>query len=240
MDSPFSPTRQDVDRYRRLRAVSKALNHKLVKTVPRDACYEIGEAIGILHQGRLVFDTEDVSDVLMDCCLHEWFEEGKNLIQRYGESHPATLETDESYLLNAYLEAKYRIIAVKSAVPGAGVYCRDVLNGEDLFVMDLAFSQSVKSGDHDSVIATRTIPLGEYAMTSGTGLPITSKKSLADAMSVGGKQKTRGGSVALGIVRTCLAAGAAQNIRYEGTDPKPAGPKTASPRREPKHRWGRR
>ncbi len=95
----------------------------------------------------------------MDCCLYDWYENGENLIERYGETHPAEPGTDESYLLSAGLQAKYRVLVVQSVVPGAGVQCRDILNGEDLFLMDVAISRSVTVDR--LAYATRTIPLGE-------------------------------------------------------------------------------
>ena len=55
-----------------------------------------------------------------------------------------------------------------SAVPGAGFHCQDVLNGGELFLMDLAMSQNVPKGN--AALATGTMPLGEYWMTGGAGL----------------------------------------------------------------------
>jgi hypothetical protein len=181
MNSPFSPTSKDVERYRRLRALAMDLNHRIIKIIPRRAFEEVGEAIGIRHNDVLVFDSEDMSSVLMDCCLYDWFERGRNVVQRYAEEKPAKPGTDEGYLLQAYLRAKYRILVVRSAVPGAGLHCRDVLNNEELFVMDLGLSQSAKAGK--TVFATRTIHLGEYSMTSGAGLPINSKRAALRASS---------------------------------------------------------
>ncbi|SPE30484.1 hypothetical protein SBA3_1670003 [Candidatus Sulfopaludibacter sp. SbA3] len=150
------------------------LSQRAVKTIPREAYTEVGEALGIMRNGVLVFETEDVSSVLMDCCLYEWKDNGKSLIQRYVETHPGEPGTDEHYLLNACLPAKFRVLFPESAVPGAGLYCRDILNKEDLFVMDVAFSQSI--GDTGPRLATRTIPLGEDWMTNGAALPIANKE----------------------------------------------------------------
>ena len=47
--------------------------------------------------------------------------------------------------------------------------------------MDVGLSHSVKSAN--AVFATRTIPLGEYWMTCGAGLPIHSKRVVMDALS---------------------------------------------------------
>ncbi len=54
-------------------------------------------AIGILRKGVLVFDNEDMTSMLMDCCLYDWIKGGKNIVQRYSEQHPAKSETDEHY-----------------------------------------------------------------------------------------------------------------------------------------------
>lgn len=232
MATSFSPTRQDVERYRSLRALSMELNHRILKTIPRQALDEIGDALGIRRHGVLIFDSEDMTSVMTDCCLYDWYENGKNLVQRYAEAHPATPGTNESYLLQACLHARYRILMVQSAVPGAGVHCQDVLNGGELFLMDLAMSQNVPSVH--AALATRTIPLGEYWMTGGAGLPISSKKSILDALlRIEGEydKPLKGpGGVALPIARACLAAGAADYITYESAEAS-----LRKPRREP--RW---
>src|SRR5258708_15826725 len=101
MGTSFTPSKQDVERYRRLRALNMDLNHRMIKTIPRHAFDEDGDAIGIRHNGVLVFDSADMSSVLMDCCLYDWFEAGKNAIHRYAQSHPAKQRTDESFLLSA-------------------------------------------------------------------------------------------------------------------------------------------
>jgi hypothetical protein len=217
----FAPIPQDVERYRSLRALNKDLNHRMIETVPPEAYEQIGDAIGIRHRGILVFDTEDMASVLMDCCLYDWFKDGKNLVQRYSETHPAKPGTDESYLLNACVQAKYRVLIVQSTVPGAGVQCHDALNNEDLFVMDLALSRTLTG---NASLATRTIPLGEYSMTGGAGLPIHSKKAVSNVLSAieGGSALSfeDPNSIALLIVRSCLAAGAADHVRYEVPEPK--------------------
>jgi hypothetical protein len=172
-----------------------------------------------------------MSSVMGDCCLYDWFENGENLVQRYAEAHPATPGTDESYLLNAYTQAKYRVLTAQSAVPDAGVHCRDVLSGEELFLMDLGLSRSLGSGE--AAFATRTIPLGEYCMTGGAGLPITSHKAIQHALSRtdSGKHKLLEGpgSFALLIVRALLAAGVANHVAYETV-----GTPSRKPRIEPR------
>src|ERR1019366_9340655 len=154
------------------------------------------------------------------------FRSGKNVVQRYSETHPAQPGTEEQYLLSAYLHAKYRLLVVQSAVMGAGLHCQDVLNNEELFLMDLGLSQSAKGGN--AALATRTIPLGEYWMTTGAGLPINSKKAVLDALGRIASRKQESfegsGNVVLLIVRACLAAGAAGYVTYASAEAKPSEP----------------
>ena len=232
MGTRYLPTRQDAERYRGLRAAARELNERLLKTIPTRAYEEVGDAIGMRRKGILVFDTKEMADVLADCCLFDWYEDRKNLVQRYAETHPPKPETAEGFVLSAYLGAKYRILVTGEAVPDAGIYCRDARTGEELFLMDFGLARTLGNGGVG--LATRTIPLGEYWMTGGTALPITSPDDVERAMK---RVKVRdipglegpGGGV-LFIVRACLAAGAAKHVVFEGTgrDERPgdAGPAT--------------
>jgi hypothetical protein len=56
MHTAFTPTREDVERYRRLRAVSTELNHQIIEIIPRQAFCDVGEALGILRNGILEFE----------------------------------------------------------------------------------------------------------------------------------------------------------------------------------------
>jgi hypothetical protein len=125
LTSTFIPSPADVERYQRLRGLARDLNHRIIQTIPREAMHQIAEAIGVLHGGMLVLDSEDESNVLMDCCLFDWIQEGKNLIEKYAENHPAAPGTAEHELLEAYLQAKYRIVVPQSRVSGAGAYFVD-------------------------------------------------------------------------------------------------------------------
>jgi hypothetical protein len=213
----FSPARQDVERYRSLRALSTKLTGRMVKTIPRKALDDIGDALGIRQNDVLIFETEDMTSVLMDCCLYDWYEDGKNLVQRYAETHPAAPGTDEGYLMHAYLRAKYRILLAQSVLPGAGLHCQDLLNGGELFLMDLGLSQTVPRA---ATLATRTIPLGEFWMTGGAGLPIDAE---ADILAASRQIKNDCGhllegpaKLSLPIIRACLTAGAAGRVMYAG------------------------
>jgi hypothetical protein len=221
---PFIPSSSDVERYKRLRRLARDLNHRILKTIPRETVHEIGDAIGILHNGVLVFGTEAEPSIHMDCCLFDWIRNGKNIVEEYVENHPPVPETDEDEILEAYLQAKYRIIVPRSRAKGAGVHSLDLFSSEEFFLMDIGISESPLN----IAYATRTIPLGQYWITGGAALPtgregITSavdqlrkKTLLVEGRFSGSHQAT------LVLVRTLLANGASQHTTY--------GPFDAAPR----------
>ena len=232
----FSPTREDVERYRRLRALSADLNRRILETLPRRAFEDIGETLGIFRGGILMFDNAEMMSVMTDCCFFDWYENGKNLVQQFADAHPAVPGTDESYLLQAYLQAKYRILTAQSTVPGAGLYCEDVLNGGELFLMDIAFSQTLRP---KHAIATRTVPLGEFWVSCGAGLPIDRETDVVSAVlqieSGLRKPIEQRAMKTLTIVRACLNAGAADHIAYE-RPPSAPKPRPREPRFVPRRR----
>jgi hypothetical protein len=237
MGTAFSPTRQDVERYIRLRALGSELLQRIANTVPRHVFIEMAEALGVLRNGVPELATEHIDNVLADCCIFEWSENGKNLVQRYAETRPPAPGTDESFLLNAYLQAKYRVLGMQSAVADAGAYCDDVLTGEEMFLMDMALSRNPQLDK--ALIATRTISLGEYSMSCGAALPIDQKVVMhgLSAILAGGGASTRGaGSMAIPIVRACLAAGVADYVAHVNPEIKSVNPGATSkkPRIEPR------
>lgn len=235
MSSQSLITESDIERYRRLRAISLELNHRIIKTIPRKAVLETGNAIGVEHDGQLFFDSEDASSVLMDCCLYDWIEDDRNLVQRFAEAQMGALSADEDFLLQRYLRARYRVVRPQAVAPGAGVSGCDVLSGEQLFIMDVGLSRSRL--DDRTYVATRTIPLDGCSMTGGAALPMDAE-SMETALRLLATERllvegvvTDHHKTALLIVRTCLEDGAAQQVRYDVPGAPPTQRSSCQPRR---------
>ena len=218
--NPFpSVTRADVERYRSLRAASRDLNHQILKTLPRPALYQIGKAIGVLRHGQFVFASEEMMGVLMDCCLYDWVDAGKNAVHRYAETHTPPPGTDGHVLLQAYLRAKYQLLVPKAVLRGAGVSVADAFTGEQFFLMDISLSQSTLS--REVLLATRTIPLGEYWITGGAPLPMDAKAKNAAFREFSERGLVVDGTItdphkmALITIRACLESDAARQVKYE-------------------------
>jgi hypothetical protein len=211
----------DVERYQRLRETDRKLMNRVMKTVPRVAFEEIGAALGVMRKGVLVFDSDSVISVLADCCVHDWIKDGKNVVTKFSLAHPASPGSDEEYLLRAHQLARYRLLISESIARGAGLECVDALSMEHLFIMDVNFSISAKPDG--PLLATRTVPLDGYWMTTGVGLPVGDKQTANAVMREVrplGPDLTRADphKLALTIIRACLDCGAAEHVRYEGAD----------------------
>ena len=165
----FSPTGQDVERYRLLRTANVKLSQRILETVPKQAWDEIGSAVGALRNGVLVLDNHGIMSVIADCLLYNWLQDGKNVVQQFASTHVMEPGSDEDILLRGCLSAKYRILEVQSAEPGAGLYCKDLQRPCELFLMDAVMSKHSPKGYS---FATRTVPIEEYWITGGAAMPI--------------------------------------------------------------------
>lgn len=213
----FTPSTGDAERYKHLRELSRGLNQKIVKTIPRRTLFEVGKAIGIAIQGNsFFFECEDETSVLMDCCLYDWIEKGKSLVEKYAETNlnPSPAEAE---LLHAYLQAKYRILISRSRVEGAGAEFVDLFSAEKIFIMDIAMSRTPLG----MAYATRTIPLGQFWMTGGAALPADSDGIHKAILDLARHRSSSSGefidphTMALTFVRTLLDAGSMERIAYE-------------------------
>ena len=169
MASTLAPTTRDLDEYRQMRGRMSRFINRLVDDIPKRAWFEVTEALGLDPDG--VTANDHVYNIVADCCFFDWFDENRrNVVERYADRHRPRRGSDESIVLDAYLQAEYRILYPQSIVPSAGMYCRDDLNQKELFLIDLALS---RNQDFKKVIyAVRTIPFGAYWISTSAGIPV--------------------------------------------------------------------
>jgi hypothetical protein len=232
------PGPEIVARYTRVRAVSKALNNRLVESLSRDVLDEGGKKLGILKGDTLVLSGEDEIAVLMDFCIYNVFRDGKNAVERFLETSPPPAGSEEMRILEGMRGAWYSLVSVQKSVPGTGVAVLDVLRQREHFIVDLSMSQTVPFG---AVMGTRLIPLADFTMTGGAALPVPDREALNfvvkrvtglmkrlnvnDFSWLTAEQSTQ---LTATIIRACLERGAAERIAYadpgERLPPRPRAP----------------
>jgi len=232
-------------RYQRIRQVGLHLNQLLVKRLTRQALEEGARALGILRKGVMVFQSEDMTSVLMDYCIHDVRRQGRTVVEEMLAEGKYSPGTDETLYLEALRQAKYGIFLVERTVPGVGVDVLDVIRGNRLRIVDVNFSRSSASG---LALATRICTPGEFTMTTGATLPIgllTPKaqaeyvKEIAEAPGPGLDEMSpdkRSKAIAE-IIRSAIRSGAAEHVEYQ--DAGKYSPGSASGRSAQSKRTGR-
>jgi len=209
-------------RYKRLRKVAfSLLNVVLPKYAPKEALDDAGRRLGVMKDNTLILGTMDEIGVVMDHLYYDCPQDGGTAIeQAIADRHPEP-GSDEEAVLAAMGRAYYSLVQVESAEPGVGVWVRDLLHRERIFIADVGFSQTMRPG---IVMATRLLPYEDYATTGGAALPVDHETmheltGLLGRAPAGGRirdmspeQRTEW----IGrIVRTCLRHGASERIVYQ-------------------------
>ncbi|MHC4253561.1 MAG: YecA family protein [Planctomycetota bacterium] len=217
---PAVPDDADVERYRRLRAAERKLNDRLTATVPRRAMDETAEALGILRDGVLVFESDTAMNVLMDCCLYEWVEDGRDLVRKFADGDPTLRDALEREVLEARLRSRYAVIYIEECVPGRGARAVDFFSDEDIFVIDTGLSRSVDI--EEAALATRIMPIGEFWMTGGAALPLVPeaaetldrmlRRRVVPAGGADGAWVFEDPETVLAVVRGCIEGGALELV----------------------------
>lgn len=224
--------------YRQMRRIMLGLHEQLVAELPRDLVLKSAETLGIVEDGKISFETEDESSVLMDYCLYDGWSGGHNAVTRLFAREPYPPHSNEMLLLEAMTGATYSLYGITSVFPGLGVEVMDLLREESRFVMDEALS---RTGQEGLVMAARLIELPEFSMTTGAVLPVdeSTLQSITHALertsinpgdlAAGALSKNEEAVVASTIIRRALGSGTSSRVRYEELPNKKAPPKHVSP-----------
>jgi hypothetical protein len=102
--------------------------------------------------------------VLMDFCLHDIRQDGRNAIERFLEETPPPAESDEMAYLQALKEATFSVFLIEGVEPGVGIQARDAMRGDSRFVMDVVFS---KLGHPGEPFVGRLMSTRDITMTTG-------------------------------------------------------------------------
>ena len=160
--------------------------------------------------------------MLIDFCLHDIRRNGVTAIEAaYINEASCAQSGDEWVLLHAWQEAHYALVVAESVEPGVGVHCRDLLRDEPLFLVDVGFHSTARSG---LVLATRVV--APEGMTGGAALSlgvmsaaeqsrfVNRLKTNLPGMDFANLAPEEATELTATIIRTCLRGGAAEKIRY--------------------------
>ncbi|MDY3552287.1 hypothetical protein R5W24_001367 [Gemmata sp. JC717] len=209
--------------YLQLREAGVALNSRLVEGLSRSAMNEAGRRLNMLDGGTLVLDSEDMTAVLMDYCIHDVRRYGVNAVERHLNTSPPAEGSDEWVLLHALRASQFSVFAVEAVESGVGVGVRDLLRDTTTFLADVGLGTSGRVG---MVFAMRVMVADGIGMTTGAALLVGKLPKSTRAELVADIRETFAGidfhklapeeasDFAAAVLRTCLDDGAGERTSY--------------------------
>ncbi|GAI95388.1 unnamed protein product [marine sediment metagenome] len=143
-----------------------------METINKKDINKGGKALHILKNGKLVFNNEGETNVLMDYCIHNTPRPDKNYVDLFLEKDPSP---DYVSILNSLKDSRFSIFRLMHKRKGFGVLAEDTLSGDTVLILDKALS---RFGQINLYIAGRFLPMinasdgKEAGILSGASLPI--------------------------------------------------------------------
>ncbi|HEY8749274.1 MAG TPA: SEC-C metal-binding domain-containing protein [Tepidisphaeraceae bacterium] len=203
--------------YKALRQVSFRLGKSLVERFSRDDIDAAARELGMLHDNKIVLETEDELGVVLDYAIYAIFRDGRNAVDRMLEEEPPPEGSPEMRVLRAMKDSHYTILDVQEVIPGVGVRGLDGPKHVPILVVDMGFSQTATTG---MALATRILsPAEGWWMTSGAALPVNQQalelidRDWSNHTRRSGHEPDDRNRARI-ITRACIAAGASRQIAY--------------------------
>ena len=161
----MTPSNPDIlARYLEIRAVQRALNSALTKTLSRKAVQETARNLGLSWgRGRIMFDDAREADILIDAALYDYFPGGgKSAVERYAVRDE--LGADQRLVIDAMCRARVTLVELRAVVPGVGVMASDLVFGHEFLLADQGLA---KTADEGVVLVARLLEFPTFTMSTG-------------------------------------------------------------------------
>ena len=141
-----------------------------MKAVPRTAFRKWAKTFGLVEGRKLLLESDGELTILLDFLIYHHRQRGTTLVQKYLATLPPSDDPDETLVRQAMAGARYSMFEVLRAHSFTGVAVHDLVRGGRAFVVDEMMSTSMKPGQ---LLASRLLPLPDYWMTGGAGVPLS-------------------------------------------------------------------
>jgi hypothetical protein len=211
--------------YHHWRDIGRRVNSRLVGSLSKEDIHEAGRRLGILRRGILCFDTEDTMTVLMDYAIRHVRRKGQNAVERFLSPTPPA-DQEEAAWLRSVCQAHYRILQIEKVHRGFGLVVRDILRNETELLIDVSLSSTAPL---HGVLASHVYTVCDCWATTGAALPVGADvlRRLGRQIErqfgrqIGSLSAERETELATLAIRTCLAGGMSERVRYEDKPPAP-------------------
>jgi hypothetical protein len=212
-------TRTEIlSRYRRLRQVSKEHHHAVLDIIAPDVLLDWAKRLGLTEGRKVLLESEHEMTLAEDLATY---------VPRLGRSHPLDRyaraaqfapDSDEAIVLDAMRYARFSVWRVERRHETAGLILRDVLRGEETWLVDETMEKNPPLGVE---IAGRLLRPEGFAMTARIVVPV-SLDLLKEVFDRTPAVKRAEGDLlaedprfAIGIYRAAVATGAMDSVRLK-------------------------
>jgi len=162
-----------VARYSALRQTTIEINNSILGVIPREASLASAEALGLLHQGSIYFDSENESMIFADHTIHANSLARREYLDAYRKANAKTVTEEQRRMLTAMESVRFAILRCEKPFPGVGVQVYNVLRDHRFLLLDITLSHSAYVG---LLLAAHIITIDGLHLTTGAGLPILDQK----------------------------------------------------------------
>lgn len=152
-----------LQQYQQFRAVSRTVNERLLKKLPRGAIKACGKRLGVFKKGTLILGEEELP-LFLDYSLYHYRTGGRNTIEAALADDLYPPGSEERAVLEVEKQTYPTLFRVELAEQGYGIHAYELLGERSIFLMDQGFSYSATPG---LVMSANLIPLSDFYLTSG-------------------------------------------------------------------------
>lgn len=162
---------ETLERYRRLRAISRDHHSEMMKTLPKKSFLTWGKRLGLI-KGKKVLVANSFSEVhlINDLAIYSAKKTKTTTVERYQHRGEFPEGSDEEIVLNAMCHSRFAFIKVERRHSVAGLIMSELFRTEKIWLMDEGFEKTAPEG---YVFASRLFKPTEFYMTTGAAIPLS-------------------------------------------------------------------
>jgi hypothetical protein len=158
-----------LERYRRVREISKRHHSGALRCLAGDTILEHAKQLGLAHGRTIVAGSEEEMTLIFDLAIHTARPGRSRPIDRYAKAAAPASGSDEARTLEAMCRSRFSIWRIEGDHEAAGVVVEDVFRDQRTWLVDEGLTASVQPG---FAFASRLYWPAEFAVTCGVVVPV--------------------------------------------------------------------
>jgi hypothetical protein len=205
-------------RYRRLRQISKEHHHAVLNIIAPDVLLDWAKRLGLTEGKKVLLESEHEMTLAEDLATYLPRPGRSHPVDRYARSAQFAPGSDEALVLDAMRHARFSVWRVERRHETAGLILRDVMRGEETWLVDETMEKNPPLGVE---IAGRLLRPEGFTMTARIVVPVSLDllKEVFDrtpaVRRAEGDLLAEDPRFAIGIYRAAVATGAMDSVRLK-------------------------